>query len=79
MPACPGTDKKLNAHHIKRWASNPTLRFVLANGITLCRTCHERVRGVEEDYEALFSGLVNQSKSDLVLMLMMKRYGRKEG
>ena len=32
--------KRLNAHHIVPWASNPTLRFSLDNGITLCKDCH---------------------------------------
>ncbi len=30
----------LNAHHIKPWAKHPSIRRVLENGITLCRTCH---------------------------------------
>jgi hypothetical protein len=31
---------RLEAHHIKRWADYPKLRYVVSNGITLCRTCH---------------------------------------
>jgi 5-methylcytosine-specific restriction endonuclease McrA len=33
----------LHAHHISPWAGNPTLRFDLANLVTLCRPCHSWV------------------------------------
>ena len=32
----------LNAHHLKQWAEYPSLRFDVSNGITLCKTCHEK-------------------------------------
>jgi len=40
-----GDDKggNLQAHHIKPYAGFPDLRFVVDNGITLCRDCHERL------------------------------------
>ena len=31
---------KLEAHHIKAWASHPELRFDVSNGIALCEDCH---------------------------------------
>ncbi len=31
----------LNAHHILRWSKFKSLRFTLANGITLCKDCHK--------------------------------------
>ena len=76
MPGCPGTDKRLNAHHIKCWSSHPSLRFVVSNGVTLCRTCHERIHGQERDYEPLFIRLLGRSPSDVMLRLLMKRYDR---
>lgn len=78
MPRCPGTCKDLNAHHIKCWSSHPSLRFVMSNGITLCRTCHERVKGREEEFEPLFIRLADRSAGDVTLMLLLKRHAPKE-
>jgi 5-methylcytosine-specific restriction endonuclease McrA len=44
----------VQAHHIKRWADYPLLRYDLKNGITLCRRCHRKVDKKEEFYERLF-------------------------
>lgn len=56
-PGCNIT-KKLNAHHIKRWADNPALRFNKLNGITLCKEHHKMVTGLESYYEAVFMKIV---------------------
>lgn len=40
-----GDKQNLNAHHVKEWADFPNDRFDVANGLTLCESCHGRVHG----------------------------------
>lgn len=35
-----GQNKEMIAHHIIPWSKSVGLRFVISNGITLCRPCH---------------------------------------
>lgn len=39
---CGQVGGRLEAHHIKSWAENPKLRFIIKNGLTLCKNCHEK-------------------------------------
>jgi len=43
--ACNGNGKtvELNAHHILPWKLYPKKRYVISNGLTLCRKCHLKV------------------------------------
>jgi predicted restriction endonuclease len=56
-PGC-NRNKKLNAHHIKKWAEYPGLRFEINNGITLCKDHHKMITGMEDNYEAVFLKIV---------------------
>lgn len=40
-----GATGRLHAHHVKPWKNNPSLRFDVENGITLCPVCHQRAHG----------------------------------
>lgn len=42
---CGDSENGIQAHHIQEWADAPALRFVVDNGETLCRTCHENHHG----------------------------------
>jgi 5-methylcytosine-specific restriction endonuclease McrA len=35
-----GSRKKRHAHHLESGAFNPSLRFDVSNGVTLCKACH---------------------------------------
>jgi len=37
---CNENSTNLQAHHILSWRDNPDLRYIIENGITLCKTCH---------------------------------------
>lgn len=55
-------NKKLNAHHIKNWANFPGLRFIIDNGITLCKYHHDMIKGLEEIYAPTFMRIIASKK-----------------
>jgi 5-methylcytosine-specific restriction endonuclease McrA len=57
FPGC-NSKSKLEVHHIKKWASHPSMRYDVTNGITLCKKCHNMVKNNEEVYESLFYKLL---------------------
>jgi len=40
----------LEAHHLKGWAEYPALRFVVKNGVTLCKECHKLAHKIKRKY-----------------------------
>lgn len=40
---CGKVGKNLHAHHIKHFAKFPELRYEIENGLTLCKTCHNKL------------------------------------
>lgn len=57
MPGCKSRSR-LQVHHIEKWSTASSLRFDLSNGITLCRNCHESIRGKECHYVSLFKTII---------------------
>lgn len=62
MPSC-RRKKRLQVHHIQRWADNPYMRYDEDNGISLCWDCHNQVNGHELLYEGLFMEIVRANKN----------------
>lgn len=58
MPGC-GSKKSLQVHHIRKWATASSLRYEISNGITLCKNCHQSIKGKETHYEHIFLEIIN--------------------
>lgn len=63
MPGC-DTKKPLHVHHIRPWSISAHLRFDPDNLITLCKSCHESIKGQEHIYEPLFMGIVRRNANN---------------
>lgn len=60
---CQTKGKPIEAHHIKRWADEPRLRYAISNGATLCKDCHGLITGREELYEDELKKIIAQNKA----------------
>lgn len=65
-PGCKKKNRGIQVHHIKKWATNPALRYVVSNGICLCRAHHNKIKGKEELYERLFYEILVGDISQLI-------------
>ena len=50
---CRKHERGLAAHHVKPYAAYPSLRYDVANGLTLCRSCHLQLHGRAPKPQAL--------------------------
>lgn len=57
FPGCK-SKKPVHAHHIIRYADAPLLRYILTNGISLCRKHHNQVTGHEYVYAPIFAKII---------------------
>lgn len=51
----------IEAHHIHTWKDYPEKRFDIENGITLCKKCHNSIKGKEMEYVDIFIEIIHQS------------------
>lgn len=50
MPGCNSNSRNIAAHHIYPKKAYPEKQFDINNGITLCKTCHEKTYGREGQF-----------------------------
>lgn len=57
--------RRLQVHHIRTWAKNLSLRFMVSNGISLCSQHHKNIKGKEHHYVTLFTYILSvQTRKD---------------
>lgn len=49
--SCKNNYVRIEAHHIKPFATFPEIRFEITNGMTLCKSCHDKEPKGREIYE----------------------------
>jgi len=62
-PKCKQKGGYLEAHHIKKKFDYPELKYVIDNGITLCRKCHEKTFFNEKKFEKKYIRINNKMKN----------------
>jgi len=74
---CTKRGGELNAHHILLFSKYPELRLEVDNGITLCASCHKKIRGIEYLFENLFKLIVNSRKEEKFDPIYVEGYNTK--
>ena len=59
MPDCKSSGTQV--HHIRRWADSGAGKLDPSNGILLCKTCHTRITGLENNYVSIFLKIVGEN------------------
>ena len=55
--------RNIQAHHIRKWADFPELRYNVNNGITLCWRCHKIMFDNEESYVQMCVTLLSDKET----------------
>ena len=63
MPGCKKR-RRLQVHHIRRWADSPSLGFDPYNLITLCRGCHDSIKDKESHYIPVLSEIAATNENN---------------
>lgn len=63
MPGC-NSKRRLHSHHIQPWSQASSMRYEDYNLITLCRSCHESIKGKESFYIGMFMEIVKKNENN---------------
>lgn len=61
---CGKTKVYIEAHHICKKSKYPALAYVVSNGITLCKNCHDIVTTREEHFQKFFNILIKNNNKN---------------
>jgi predicted restriction endonuclease len=53
-------DVQIDTHHIKPRCRYPQGTYDVDNGISLCKSCHESIRGKESEFETQLLNAIKQ-------------------
>lgn len=73
----------LNSHHLNAWASHPTERYDVGNGVCLCQSCHDRFHVIYskgkntkeqfEEYRAIVETMIKVANEESLLDATAKK------